>query len=280
MATMKALTPSQIKSQKEVMDRGTVSVREISCGPHERNKLDLFLPTSSTGGKRPLVLFAFGGGFVNGDKRMPPAQGSMYFNVGSYFLEQAGLNAININYRLFPAHEAKYPSGGEDVALALKWLAETDDAEVKEKVDLNNIFLFGTSAGAFHLATYLWCPQDKKTWAPTPSNLKISGFLCWNIPAHFANSEASRAPILKGYLGEDLAANDAVTMRRGSKDKTPALVAWSDHDMPTEIVEPVSVAEAKAKRAHPNADEGCMAHNLSHLSVTDSRSTESLVFLA
>src|ERR1700758_1161222 len=44
--------------------------RDISYGPAELNKLDVFAPEPAASG-RPVLIFVRGGAFVAGDKRMP-----------------------------------------------------------------------------------------------------------------------------------------------------------------------------------------------------------------
>jgi acetyl esterase/lipase len=61
--------------------------------------------------------------------------------VGTFFAQQ-GFVHIVMDYRLLE-HGATYPSGPEDVSLALQWLA---GGNVKQ-ADLNNVFLLGESAG-------------------------------------------------------------------------------------------------------------------------------------
>jgi acetyl esterase/lipase len=115
---------------------------EHSYGPHERQKLDVYLPAKSQSSKLPCIVFVYGGGLVRGDKRMGgPADGVIYANVGKYFSDR-GYVAVLPDYRLYGQHDAVFPSGGEDVGLTLQWVVDN----LKE-VDLERIFLIGNSAG-------------------------------------------------------------------------------------------------------------------------------------
>lgn len=122
---------------------------EHSYGSYPRQKLDVYLPSSSSSssGKLPTVLFFYGGGLVRGSKRDPNCDGAMYSNVGYYFASKGYVCAV-VDYRLFELGKgiedggALFPSGGEDVALATRWVAEN-----VEQVDANNIFIIGNSAG-------------------------------------------------------------------------------------------------------------------------------------
>jgi triacylglycerol lipase len=88
-------------------------------------------------------VFLHGGGFVRGDK-------SGAANVGIYFARHDIL-AITMNYRFAP--EIQWPEGAQDIGGVLKWIHQNGE---KYGGDINRIFLMGTSAGAPHLATYVF----------------------------------------------------------------------------------------------------------------------------
>ena len=116
---------------------------EHAYGPHPRQKLDLYLPINSSNSKSklPCVVFLIGGGFVQGNKIVPGSDGTIHANVGNFF-EQRGFVTAIPDYRLYGSHDAAYPSGGEDVALVLKWVVKN-----VSEVDPDAIFLVGISAG-------------------------------------------------------------------------------------------------------------------------------------
>ena len=125
---------------------GVSSTEDISYGPDERHKLDVFAPAARPERAMPVVLFVPGGGYVGGAKSRPGVP--FYQNVGVFFARN-GVVGITMNYRLAP--KAPWPAGGEDVAAALKW--------VKREIstfggDPERIFVFGQSAGARHAADY------------------------------------------------------------------------------------------------------------------------------
>ena len=124
-------------------------VTEHTYGPFPRQKLDVYLPTdtsSDSPAKLPCVVYLYGGGLINGAKRMPPAKGAIYGNVGHFFA-QRGFVAVVVDYRLYNGSSieeggARFPSGGEDIALALQWVTTK-----LSQVDASKIFLVGNSAG-------------------------------------------------------------------------------------------------------------------------------------
>lgn len=121
-------------------------LRDLRYGPHARHRLDLHLP-AKPGSGRPLLLFVHGGGYVRGDKSQP---GLFYYdNIGAWAASQ-GVVAAVMTYRLAPEHV--WPSGAQDVAAAVEWLAANAEAH---GADPGRIFLMGHSAGAAHAACYV-----------------------------------------------------------------------------------------------------------------------------
>lgn len=126
----------------------TTISRDSSYGPDERHRLDIF--TEPGRHDVPVLVFVHGGGFVRGDKRAPGLP--FYDNMGA-FAVQSGFVGVTMTYRLAPAHP--WPSGSDDVALAVRWLR----AHIAPHGgDPQRIFLIGQSAGAVHVAGYVATP--------------------------------------------------------------------------------------------------------------------------
>ena len=130
------------------MPRDGVKVsKDQSYGSHERHRLDVFQPVKSAG-LAPVVIFLHGGGFTRGDKKG-------YSNIGLYFARH-GVVGITANYRLAP--KVKWPSGAEDIASMIKWVKANG---AKFGINANKIFLMGSSAGAGHVASYVFFEQHQ-----------------------------------------------------------------------------------------------------------------------
>ncbi len=126
-------------------------VRDIAYGPDPLNKLDVFSPQAPQAGGRMVVIFAHGGGFERGDKRQP---GSPFNDNLMLFLNQHGMVGVDINYRLAPKNH--WPDAQQDLASVVRW--------VKANIgqyggDPNKVVLWGVSAGASLIATYLSHPE-------------------------------------------------------------------------------------------------------------------------
>jgi triacylglycerol lipase len=121
--------------------------RDLSYGPHERHKLDIFYPPAGPDKARAVVGFVHGGGFVMGDKGGPAEP--FYNHVGAW-AAASGHVGVTINYRLAPG--AVWPAGAEDLARAVDWLASHVS---RFGGDPGRIVVMGQSAGAVHVASYL-----------------------------------------------------------------------------------------------------------------------------
>jgi dienelactone hydrolase len=109
-------------------------------------RLNLYEPVDDTLSYRPLMIFQFGGGYLIGDRLLPPAPAFC-----SYWAER-GFVVASIDYRLGfsavnqgSAERAVY-RGVQDLQAALRYLCEFSDTY---GVDTNNIIVSGNSAGAF-----------------------------------------------------------------------------------------------------------------------------------
>jgi triacylglycerol lipase len=130
--------------------RDVTVARDEKYGAHERQRLDVFQPVGN-GGKRPVLVYVHGGGFIAGNKRVP---GTAYYdNVGLWAVRN-GYVGVTMTYRLAP--ENKYPAAAADVGGAVKWVIEHIAAHGG---DPDNIVLLGQSAGSTHVATYAARPE-------------------------------------------------------------------------------------------------------------------------
>lgn len=128
----------------EVANETADVLREVSYGPHERQRLDVFKPQDPSGEPMPVLVFIHGGAFVRGDK----SDGIIFDNVLNYFVPH-GVLGINATYRLAP--EYQWPAGADDIRDIVRWVRENAR---EHGGDPTRIYLMGHSAGAAHVATY------------------------------------------------------------------------------------------------------------------------------
>ena len=129
----------------DVADNSNVKVtRNLKYGPDKKQGFDLYEPLKAPTAPSPIIVFLHGGSFVAGDK-------AMYANVGYHFAKK-GITSIIMTYRLAP--EFKWPKGTIDLSLQLKWIRDHKDR--LRSADTSKVFLFGHSAGAQHVASYIF----------------------------------------------------------------------------------------------------------------------------
>ena len=119
--------------------------RDISYGPHERNKIDLW--SAKADAPTPLLIFIHGGGWAGGDKADVPAK------LVTAMLAQ-GISVASINYRYSTI--APLPAPVHDAARAVQFLRSK---EGEWKLDAKRFGAYGISAGG---CTTLWlaCHDD------------------------------------------------------------------------------------------------------------------------
>jgi len=175
--------------------------RDISYGPHERHRLDIFRPAASA--LAPCVLFVHGGGFVMGDKGGVGAP--FHNNVGAW-AQAEGFVGATMTYRLAP--QASWPDGRDDVIAAVCHLA---DHAAEYGIDRKRIFIMGTSAGATHVADAVAAPGAAT--GKIAGGVMISGIYDLALaerdqfkPAYYGEDQAgwNRASSLPGLLGANI----------------------------------------------------------------------------
>jgi acetyl esterase/lipase len=153
-------------------------------------------------------MFFYGGGFVQGHRTLPipTLDGLVHANVASFFARNFGYTVVIPDYRLL-SHGAEFPSGGEDVALAVKWVSENIDKlgvvgeEAKHDVDL---FVLGNSAGGVHVSTYLFHDQYKEMRANVLGigSTRLRGVVMLSVPFSYDQLEdEAQRDVLEKYFG-------------------------------------------------------------------------------
>lgn len=171
----------------------------FTYGQHPRQELDVYYPSSNTD-NADIFVFIYGGGLVRGDKVLSAIPGSLvYANVGHFIAEKLGCIAVIPDYRLI-SHGAKFPSGGEDVDLVVRW--------IKEKfVGKRQLFMMGNSAGGVHLSTWLYSPvfaDSVLSVTSAAASLQLRGIVMLSVPFHFRSAVAERTEVLRTYYGDQI----------------------------------------------------------------------------
>ena len=194
--------------------RDVTVATDIAYGDDPRQKLDLYQPQGKP--RMPVVVFVHGGGYVAGAKN--GHGGVIYANVPSYFARH-GMLGVNIEYRLAPQHP--WPAGAEDVGKAVAWLKSN---AAKYGGNPDRIFVIGHSAGATHVASYVFDSSlQPKSGPGVAGAIMVSGF--------YRVTPQDQAPNILAYFGKDtsqFAARSPITHIRESK--VPLLIVTAEYD--------------------------------------------------
>ena len=165
--------------------------RDIQYGPAARNLLDVFAPVQPPSRARPVVVFVHGGGFMRGDRRLPG--GSPFYDNVMRWVVSDDMVGVNITYRMVP--QAAWPSGADDLALALRWV----NAHVAERGgDPQRIFVIGHSTGAGIVASYLARQSATTGGEPALAGAMLMSGL-YELSAAMLDGDAAA----KAYFGDD-----------------------------------------------------------------------------
>lgn len=215
--TLQIYAPLLVKNKEKIQ---SVKKATHSYGPHERQQLDVYTTPkpSSRNGRTPVLIFCYGGGLTMGHKTLPDyAENLCHANIASFFALQHGYSVVVPDYRLVGKHDAKFPSGGEDVALTIEWIANNADKFGTEPVD---IFVMGNSAGGLHTSTFLLDKSFVATRAKLLSGngTRLRGAILLSVPFHMQFSHGDRAATNKTYFGDDVAANVPLGLLKTAKE--------------------------------------------------------------
>ncbi len=220
--------------------------RDVHYGPDERNVLDIFTApdsgaaprngaapesgaaaesgavrdngpgTRGAAARRPVVVFVHGGGFSHGTNHMPGTP--FYDNVGLWAASH-GLVGVTMTYRLAP--KFPFPAGVEDVTAAVRWLRGHIAAYGGNP---REIFLWGHSAGAAHVADYV------AHLARSGARPVIAGAILTSGVSYDLGHSVS---IWKDYYGSDVAKYPGRSSLAGLvRTSTPLLVTDAELDPP------------------------------------------------
>lgn len=171
----------------------TVYVAENVTVPEDL-KLDLFEPAGDTLAKRPLVLFAFGGGFLVGSKEDADIQGVCDTLAGKGYVAAAINYRLGLNAADAGSAERAVWRGAQDYSAAIRFFKEYADSF---RIDTNYIFAGGVSAGSFSLLHSQYATDAQRPASTYASSFPIAPDLgCKDCSGNaFAHSSAVRAAI-------------------------------------------------------------------------------------
>lgn len=244
-ATFAAYEPLLLQREREIKS----TKREThQYGAHPRQALDIYYPpeeeiAAATAAKtfkapaaaaaaKPVLVFCYGGGFVEGERRKQQyAHDLVFANIGHYFAARHGVTVVIPDYRLLLSHGARFPSGGEDVGLVVDWIAGS--LAKRDGYAAIDLFLMGNSVGGVHVSTWALHPafadsvagvtvkttNDAAAGKRDGPGALLRGILLLGVPAHFGGEDNE---ILRGYFGAgagDIARNAPLGLLEAAKER-------------------------------------------------------------
>ncbi|HUY06740.1 MAG TPA: alpha/beta hydrolase [Acidimicrobiales bacterium] len=208
--------------------------RDIPYGPNPRHRLDIHRPESVEAELCPVLCFVHGGGFINGDKHKDDLP--YYDNVGQWAAANSILG-VNITYRFAP--EFAYPSGAQDVALALEWI-QLHAHEFGG--DRSRVVVMGHSAGSAHVASCV------SSWS---SGSELSCDLRGVILSSGIYDPSLGGDTYAVYYGNDLASLPERSSIPGlCKTKVPLLITSTEFDSDSIKLQTFALVEALMQEHH------------------------------
>jgi acetyl esterase/lipase len=212
----------------------TLVKADLSYGPDERHKLDVFAPAHKPTQPVSVVIFFHGGAYVRGDKT---TAGTPFLGNIAAFWVRNGIVGVNASYRLAPKHQ--WPAGAQDVGAAARWVR----AHIRAYGgDPNRIVLMGHSAGASHIAGYLFHKQLQ----PADGDDGVIGaiLLSGSYDPTTGMTDGRRA-----YYGEDQSLHAARSpLRHIAARATPIFIGFAEYDPPRFQIEAIKLFRALCER--------------------------------
>lgn len=172
--------------------------------------------------KLPLIMFIHGGGWVGGSAKKIENFGKL---MASY-----GYVVANVEYSLAP--EYPYPTSTHQLIEVLDYFYENSN---EFKIDKNNIFVGGTSAGA-HLSSQLGALVSNKKYQEEmkiETSSKIKGLLLINGVYELETSLDSRFPFMDYFLRAYITPNkweEASSINYVTKNYPKVFITVGDKD--------------------------------------------------
>ncbi len=212
-ADAEAYSAEAFRLSREVQ-RNTRCELDISYGPDEEQRLDIYFPSVESSKSLPTLLFMHGGGWANGYKEWMGFMAPAITCLPAIF--------ISVGYRLVP--RAHFPDQPDDCWDALKWVHDNIE---RYGGNPNRLFIGGHSSGG-HLAALLALRPDVAVKRGLPADV-IKG--CFPISGVFDLPSGNPVSV-GGFLRSPDEAVIASPTHYVKGNRTPFFITIGEHDHP------------------------------------------------
>jgi acetyl esterase/lipase len=234
-------TPA-VQQYAETCLQGTQEAREnlrfeldVAFGTHERQKLDIYMPSEDPGVPMPILIFLHGGGWRQGVKDWMGFMAPSVVCLPAIF--------VSVGYRLAP--ETKYPGAEDDSRAGLAWVYNNIS---RYGGDPERIFVGGHSAGGHLAAMLALCPDRLEKHGLPPNAVKG----CFAMAGVF-DLATSRPDYVENFLPvvDQETLDKASPLRQVAGNKVPFHISIGEYDNPHLIPHASQLADALRKEGSP-----------------------------
>lgn len=188
---------------------GQYKINDIAYGTEYPNSfLDITYPDTTTEIDTPTLFYFHGGGFFGGSKNMGDP---MAVNEATALLDDLcaqGYNIVNVDYALVPDHH--FPVPLIQMNEAIRFIAEHKD---EYHINMDNIILMGSSAGAIMTAQYGTVISNPEYAAlldiePTLNLEQVSAVVIDDGPIDYRNMTLSCKLLVGNYVKGSIYLNE------------------------------------------------------------------------
>ena len=234
-ALPRLIHPEGNRYVERIMRLGRLAQQQTRCvldqsyGSDYWQRLDIYLPTTTSQSSLPIFCFLPGGAWINGCKEwlafMAPA------------LTSVPAVLVALSYRHAPA--AKFPAQLDDTLEGLAWVHRNI---VRWGGDIQRVYLGGHSAGG-HLAALATLRRDALAARELPSGF-IRACLPISAPFNLMSDDPVRRQKISAFLErpEDVTAASPIAHVKGNR--TPFAITYGTEDLPELVPQARQMAAA------------------------------------
>lgn len=188
---------------------GQYKINDIAYGTEYPNSyLDITYPDADTETYRPTLFYFHGGGFFGGSKNMGDPMAANEATALIDDLCAQGYNIVNVDYALVPDY--RFPVPLKQVSQAIRFIAEHQD---EYHIDMDNVVLMGSSAGAIMTAQYGTILSNPEYAAlldvePALSLEQVSAVVIDDAPIDYRNMVLSCKILVGNYVKGSIYLNE------------------------------------------------------------------------